>query len=139
MISLAAKGLRKSSQFGSKLERYIIFDLQKAGYDVDFHAHVIPNKEKMEVDIFLPKEKIAIEIDGPSHYWPVHGEEKLERRKKADQEKNGLLLSHGYGIIRVQNLKKTMSQDYMRRMSEKVIAKVQLGNKNEVLEVIDEA
>ena len=140
MISLAAKGLRKSATYGSKLEKFLIYELQNAGYNVDFHAKVIPNKEKMEVDILLTKEQIAIEIDGPSHFLPIHGQERLEKRKRADKEKDGLLVSHGYYVIRVENLKKTMSYDYMRRMSEKVINQIKSynGNKAEVVKITDE-
>lgn len=121
MIHLAAKGIRRSAERGSKLERYLIYELQHAGYNVDFHALVVPNNNKMEVDILIKSFKVAIEIDGPAHYLPIYGEDRLSRRKKADSDKNGLLLAHGYTIIRVRNLVKTPSKHYMRTTFENML------------------
>jgi very-short-patch-repair endonuclease len=44
---------------------------------------------------------IAIEIDGPSHFLPVWGEEVLNKNKKYDQKKEGLIIGKGWKLIRI--------------------------------------
>jgi very-short-patch-repair endonuclease len=45
---------------------------------------------------------VAIEIDGPSHFLPVWGDDALKRNQKYDQKKTGLLLGKGLSLIRVK-------------------------------------
>ncbi len=90
MARLGGDGIRRASKEGSKAEQELRFALTAAGYDVAFHAkNIIPNA-KLEVDLFLPAHNIVIEIDGPAHFFPLWGEEQLQRHIKADTEKLGL-------------------------------------------------
>jgi very-short-patch-repair endonuclease len=59
--------------------------------------------------MYFPEFKAIIEIDGPSHFLPIWGEEKLQKQMKADQNKTGLILSKGFIIIRVKNLSDSLS------------------------------
>lgn len=115
MFKAAGKAIRKAADEGSKLERYLAVGLGTMGYKTTFHAEFVIANEAMHVDLLLPKEKIAIEIDGPTHYLPIFGDEQLTKRQKADQEKNGLLVSQGYTVIRVANLWKSLSDFRMRK------------------------
>lgn len=100
----ATESIRKAGKEGSKLEKFILRRITDNGYRVDFHKkNLIPN-EKLEIDLYIPELKTIIEIDGPSHFFPVWGEEKLQKQMKADLQKNGLLLSKGYVIIRLKVL-----------------------------------
>jgi very-short-patch-repair endonuclease len=54
--------------------------------------------------MYIPSLKTIIEVDGPSHFLPIWGEEKLRKQIKADVNKTGLILSKGYVIIRIKNL-----------------------------------
>ena len=54
--------------------------------------------------MYIPSLKTIIEIDGPSHFLPIWGEEKLQKQIKADDQKTGLILSKGFEIIRVKNM-----------------------------------
>ena len=63
----------------------------------------------------------AIEIDGPSHFEPVWGEEALSRTQKADQQKTGLLLSNGFVLIRVKQ-QKGLSEKYKREILSKIVS-----------------
>lgn len=98
----ANKKIRETIKGGSKLERYIHEQLLRAGYFVHFHSVILVN-EKLEVDIYLPKNRIVIEVDGPSHFEPIFGQETLERNQKADQQKDSLVINNGMCIIRVQH------------------------------------
>lgn len=98
---LAEKGCRKASQEGSKAELFLKDELVKAGYRVECHKkHIIQNKQ-LHLDIFLPEFSTAIEINGPSHYLPVWGEEQLQKTIRSDQKKAGLLALDDILLIRV--------------------------------------
>lgn len=111
MRALASEGIRKAGREGSKLEKFILERLVKEGYTVEFHnKNLIPN-EKLEIDLYIPSLKTIIEVDGPSHFLPIWGEEKLQKQMKADLQKSGRILSMGYAIIRVKVIKKTNLND----------------------------
>ena len=50
------------------------------------------------------KLKTIIEIDGPSHFLPIWGEQRLQKQINADLRKSGSLLSKGFVVIRVKTL-----------------------------------
>lgn len=103
--SLALDSIRKAAENGSKLENFLLRKLSDLGYKVDFHVkNLIPN-ENLEIDLFIPSLKTIIEIDGPSHFYPIWGEEKFQKQIQADMQKSGLILSKGYVIIRLKVLK----------------------------------
>lgn len=121
MRVLASEAIRKAGKEGSKLEKFVLKRLTNEGYTVDFHnKNLIPN-EKLEIDLYIPKLKTIIEIDGPSHFFPIWGEEKLQKQIKADLKKSGRILSRGYAIIRV-----------------KVTGKINLTNKEKLVSSITE-
>ena len=57
---------------------------------IEYHKKGIVPNSNLEVDIYLPEMGAAIEIDGPSHFLPIWGEEALSKTIKSDNEKNGL-------------------------------------------------
>jgi very-short-patch-repair endonuclease len=73
-----------------------------------------------EIDLFLPDIKTIIEIDGPQHFLPLFGQDKLKEVIKLDSIKNGLLLAEGYCIIRVKYMLKGLSQKSARTLWELV-------------------
>jgi len=101
-LELATKAVRNSSKVGSKLEHYMLKSLVKDGYKVDFHKEQILSNTKLQIDLFLPTMNVAIEIDGPSHFEPVWGEEALAKNKKYDQKKTGLIIGKGLKLIRIK-------------------------------------
>lgn len=111
---LASSGIKRASKEGSKLEKYIRGELTKNGYVIEYHKKGIVPNSNLEVDIYLPEIAIAIEIDGPSHFLPIWGEEALRKTIKSDNEKNGLLRYHGVMVLRVAQKRKTLSKKSMR-------------------------
>lgn len=101
-LELATQAVRHSSKVGSKLEHYILQSLVKDGYKVDFHKEQILSNTKLQIDLFLPTMNVAIEVDGPSHFAPVWGEEALAKNKKYDQKKTGLIIGKGLKLIRIK-------------------------------------
>lgn len=102
MLNAAHIAIRKSSVEGSKLEKFILAKLLEQNYKVHFHKEQILANTKLQIDIFLPEDNIAIEVDGPSHFEPVWGEDSLSRNQAYDQKKTGLILGKGIKLIRIK-------------------------------------
>lgn len=119
----ANEGIRRAAKEGSILEKYLLEKLLGLGYRVDFHREHLVLNVKLHVDLFLPQQKVAIEVDGPSHFEPVWGEEVLAKTKAADLQKDGLLLDAGYVVVRIQQ-RKSLSDKYKRDIFQAVEEKL---------------
>lgn len=105
MQRMATSAVRQTSKTGSKLEKYILENLIRDGYKVQFHQEQTLANTKLQIDMVLPTINVAIEIDGPSHFLPVWGDEALKRNKAYDQKKEGLILGKGLALIRIKQLR----------------------------------
>lgn len=105
MLREANIAVRSASKTGSKLEKFLLDKLLDTGYIVDFHKEQSLLNTKLQIDIFLPEYNIAIEVDGPSHFQPVWGEDALKRNKKYDNKKTGLILGKGLFLVRIKQSK----------------------------------
>lgn len=103
MRSKGIAAIQLAATHGSKLEQFLYERLISAGFKVKMHELIIP-AENLEIDLYIPELKTIIEVDGPSHFFPIWGEEKLTKQINADLRKSGSLLSRGYVIIRVKSL-----------------------------------
>lgn len=102
---LATDSVRHSSKTGSKLEKYLLSKLIKDSIYVEFHKEQTLSNTKLQIDLFLPKINIAIEVDGPSHFLPIWGEDTLQKNVSYDQKKEGLILGKGWHLIRIKQLR----------------------------------
>jgi len=128
---LGNEAIRVTSTKGSSLELFLHEALISSGYDCFHHKKMLEN-EKLEVDLLIPSLKIVIEIDGPSHFLPIWGEESLAQHIKADNQKNGLLISRDFTVIRVRCTKKSLSSKRKRDVLSGLISIInQLEIKNE--------
>lgn len=138
LIDSAHEAVRLAAKEGSKMEKYLQIELEKAGFACNIHMKGLIVNSNLELDFFLPDLMTAIEVDGPSHFLPIWGEEKLKKNMKADAEKSGLILNAGYNLIRVKVLKATTSNKLFRDCASKVIAqlkKLKPGKKPKVYEI----
>ena len=53
----------------------------------------------LEVDIVIPYLKLAIELNGPIHFFPLFGKEKLTKIQAADISKQMEIQSLGYSLL----------------------------------------
>jgi len=121
MLKAAIQAIRTAGKEGSKLEKYIREELTRSGHTVEAHKkNIIPN-ENLEIDMYLPKLKTIIEVDGPSHFIPIWGEDKLHKQIKADENKTGLILSKGLAIIRVKNLSDSVSLNRQESIKNRIL------------------
>ena len=121
MTSSAIKAIQIAGKEGSKLEKFLLSELTKAGYRIEFHKKgLIPN-HNLEIDLYFPELRAIIEVDGPSHFLPIWGEEKLQKQIKADQQKSGLILGKGFIIIRIKNLSDSIALSTQENLKNQLI------------------
>lgn len=107
--SAAARALRIAGIEGSKAEKFLQRKLMENGHEVILHKKGLIAGNH-EIDILLPELKTIIEIDGPQHFLPIWGEDKLKQTIKYDVQKNGQLLTAGYCVLRIKYLCNQMSR-----------------------------
>jgi very-short-patch-repair endonuclease len=105
LVHKANLAVRKSSDEGTKLEKFLLAKLLAVGYRTEFHKEQFLSNTKLQIDLFLPSINVAIEIDGPSHFSPIWGEDALSKNIKYDNKKNGLILGRGMVLIRIKQTK----------------------------------
>ena len=105
ILKQANLAVRQAGKTGSKLEKFLLEKLLSQGYAVEFHKEQSILNTKLQIDLFLPKINVAIEVDGPSHFEPVWGQEALKRNQDYDSKKNGLLIGKGIALIRIKQTK----------------------------------
>ena len=123
----SVQAVREASKNGSKVERFLLDKLRENGYNVEFHKKGIFTNNELEIDLLLPELQVAIEIDGPSHFFPIWGETEQERQTNlqkqinSDTHKSGLILSQDFIMIRVKHLAKNVSEKNKRDILTKVL------------------
>jgi len=121
MKTKAIQAIRKAGKEGSKLEKFLAGEISREGFRVHIHKkNLIPNAN-LEIDMYFPEIKCIIEVDGPSHFLPIWGDEKLKKQIKADSNKTGLILSKGFAIIRVRHTTDTLSLGTKEALKNKLI------------------
>jgi very-short-patch-repair endonuclease len=121
MQQKANEAVRTSSKTGSKLEKFLLNQLISDGYKIQFHQEQTLANTKLQIDMVIPSMNVAIEVDGPSHFAPVWGDDTLNRNIKYDQKKSGLILGKGLVLIRIKQ-----SMDYSESRSRLIYSKLKL-------------
>lgn len=109
MEGLSARARDAQGQ-GSRLERFIAEELRKRGYVVEERTTNYTTGKDFEVDLALPKERIAIEVDGPTHFLPIYGEEHLAQQQERDARKDDMINTTGYSVLRIRDNNGPLSQ-----------------------------
>ncbi len=105
ILKLANDAVRQASKTGSKLEKFLHNKLLSSGWAVEFHKEQSILNTQLQIDLFIPKINVAIEVDGPSHFSDVWGSDALQRNKKYDNKKTGLIIGKGLYLIRIKQNK----------------------------------
>lgn len=126
MQKAAAISVRAAAMHGSKLEKFLITGLKKEGYKADFHKSFWAIDRKQHVDIFISDLNLAIEIDGPSHFKSIWGDEVHRKQVVSDSKKTGFIISVGMKMIRVKNMDGNSSGFYMRTILKKLLHTIEL-------------
>lgn len=138
MQKKAAAAISNAGRKGSKIEHFLVAELPKYGYNILYHKKDLVLNEKLEPDLVITDLKTVIEIDGPSHFFPIWGEETLNKKIAADNEKNGLFLSNGFYILRVKHLCKTLTAKKKRDLVRDVVdslKRIETLNTPQIIEI----
>jgi hypothetical protein len=101
--SCAAKYNNKNRKTGvrrSKAEIYLMELITS-----DFPTLCVQNSVRnllpsgLEIDILIPDLNLAIELNGPVHYFPIYGKEKLDSIQNKDIKKQKELMDKGFQLI----------------------------------------
>ncbi len=109
MQEKAGRALRLACLEGSKQEKFLQQKLIDEGYEVKMHVKGLI-QGKFEIDLLLPELNTIIEVDGPQHFLPIFGQDKLNETIRMDGIKNGLLVSRGFCVIRIKYIAKNMNK-----------------------------
>ncbi len=120
MYRKATEARLQVAKDGSKLEHHIVEELRNNGFDVEFHKEHLLLNDRVHLDIWLPKLSTAVEIDGPTHFEPIWGEEHLKKTQATDNIKDGLLLNAGCCIVRLRQ-KKNLSKTYASELTSELL------------------
>lgn len=136
MRKKAVQALSKSGRDGSKIEKFIVEELTNLGYNVLAHKKgLIPNTN-LEPDLVLPDIPLIIELDGPTHFEPIFGQDRLDKTIASDAEKNALFLQNGFCVLRVKYVSKTISQYKKRKMLESLIKVIEEVKSNHQITIL---
>jgi len=129
MQQKAGRALQKACVEGSKQEKLLKENLEREGYSVEMHNRSLL-QGKFEIDLLLTELNTIIEVDGPQHFLPLFGQERLDEVIRLDSIKNGLLISNGFCVIRVKYLCRNMSKSVERKLWDMVFAEVKKVESN---------
>lgn len=121
MRKKAAKRIREAAKNGSKLEKKVQEFLVRAGYRYESHKKDLIPTQKLEIDLFIPSLRTIIEVDGLSHFEPIWGEEQLTKQQLFDSQKDGIILSKGFKLIRIENIGSSMAIVKLAELERKLI------------------
>lgn len=74
----------------------------------------------VELDIFIPSLKIAFELNGPFHYEPIYGLEKLNNTQKRDKQKTLTCANNGIELCVID----TSKQKYFKEKTSQEFLKI---------------
>lgn len=123
VVKKGQEAIKKAAVEGSILEKYVADALNMEGYYVLVHQKHVIQDRKMHLDLLLPNERIAIEIDGPAHHEELWKDSDLGEIQSRDAKKNGLLMLNGYNIIRVKQ-DQGLSDYFKRKVTTEVLATI---------------
>lgn len=106
----------------SKLEGFIQDELSMRFPDLA----VVYNEKTIigsELDIYIPKLKLAFELNGIFHYEPIYGKDKLEKIQNNDDRKFQACLEKGISLCIID----TSSQSYVTKKTSKKYIDIVLG------------
>ncbi|MCX6772313.1 MAG: hypothetical protein NTV88_00910, partial [Candidatus Micrarchaeota archaeon] len=94
-----ARGIAKAARDGSKLEKYALQYISKALVGIEIKFKDWGLLKNQEVDILIPSLKVAIEVQGYAHFYPIYGQKKFEQRQKGDNRKRERLEQLGWKLL----------------------------------------
>lgn len=115
------EAVRQSSKVGSKIERFLYDKFISLSIPVEFHKKDFIPYTKLVPDLYLSTYNTVVEVDGPTHYENIWGEDYLAKKMGEDAEKNGTLIAAGYNVIRLRVMRKNLSKVFKDEVFDKLM------------------
>ena len=123
LLRRAGDGIRKASKEGSKLEHLLAAALQEHGFvNIQHKTGVLPNQD-LEFDLYIREIATIIEVDGPTHYNPIWGADRLAKQQRSDAEKAGMAINYKFNFIRLKQTR-NLTKFYVKELTDKLIEAV---------------
>ena len=100
---------KKSGRSRSKIELFLENKLTHDFPELEI-VYNTKNIIGLELDIYIPNLKIAIELNGILHYEPIYGHDKFEKIKERDKQKMIICYNSGIELIVINLGKKGLSK-----------------------------
>lgn len=101
-LKTASRAKAQSGE-GSNFENFLAEKLEEHQYVVEVRTQAYTPGQKFHVDIALPQVKLIIEVDGPTHWAPIYGDDELRKVQAKDTVKDNTLTAAGWNVLRVQD------------------------------------
>jgi len=89
----------KTGYYGSKGQNHAFNYLRSVLKNIEVINNDWSILKTRQVDIIIPKYKVAIEYNGPFHYYPIRGKKKLKEAIRKDREKRDKLEIIGWRLF----------------------------------------
>lgn len=132
----AVEGRLKAAKEGSKQELFVIETLKDAGYRPIHQKVLIFGAYKYKIDIMLVDVNVCIEVDGPSHFQPIWGQEKLEKTIASDNIKNGNLISQKFHVIRLRYKSSRFSHEVKENIKKELLESIEKIKKSKTPQLL---
>jgi len=117
---------KKTGTRRAKLEIWLEKQLENLYPKIKINYNKINENIKYELDIFIPKLKIAFELNGIFHYEPIYGKEKLEKIKCIDKEKLKLCKKNGIKLIVIDTrVQKNFSTKSSQKFLDRIVSEIE--------------
>ena len=114
----------KTGYYGSKGQIHAYNYLRSVLKNIEVINNDWSILKTQQLDIIIPEHKVAIEYNGPFHYYPIRGKKRLMVAIKKDREKSDKLKSIGWKLFIIKADRKNLTKVEIEKQCDEVIKNI---------------
>ena len=114
----------KTGYYGSKGQIHAYNYLRSVLKNIEVVNNDWSILKTQQVDIIIPKYKVAIEYNGPFHYYPIRGKKRLAETIKKDCEKSNKLKRIGWRLFIIKADRKNLTKIEIEKQCDEIIKNI---------------